>query len=140
MKRESSRHRRRNQLLIVVVVLSNVIGNVALSHGMRQTGSIISASPLDYLRAFAKPATVAGVLVLVVWMVSNLALLSRADLSFVLPVTASAYVLIAIAGRFWLGEQISAVRWLGIVAITVGVVLAEETPSRTTEAPAEHVI
>lgn len=140
MSRESSRHRRRNQLLILVVVLSNVIGNVALSHGMHQTGSIISASPLDYIRAFAKPWTVAGVVVLMVWMISDLALLSRADLSFVLPVTASAYVLIAIAGHFWLGERISAVRWLGIIAITLGVVLAEETPSRTTEAPPEHLL
>lgn len=132
MNRESALHRRRNQLLVLLVVLSNVIGNVALSHGMRQTGSIISASPLDYLRAFAKPWTVAGVLVLIIWMISDLALLSRADLSFVLPVTASAYVLIAVAGHFWLGERISLVRWLGIAAITAGVVLAEETPSRTT--------
>jgi drug/metabolite transporter (DMT)-like permease len=99
---------------------------------MRQTGSIISASPLDYVRAFARPWTVAGVVVLAIWMISNLALLSRADLSFVLPVTASGYVLIAIAGHFGLGESISIIRWIGILAISFGVVLAEKTPSRTT--------
>lgn len=132
MKRESLLHRRRNQWLIVVVVLTNVIGNVALSHGMRQTGVIVSASPLDYVRAFARPWTVIGVAVLAGWMISNLALLSRADLSFVLPVTASGYVLIALAGHFWLGEHISVVRWAGIVAISLGVIVAEETPSRTT--------
>jgi drug/metabolite transporter (DMT)-like permease len=131
MKPESSIHKRRNHLLILVVVLTNVFGNVALSHGMRQAG-IVSASPLDYMRAFVKPWTVAGIVILVVWMVGDLALLSRADLSFVLPVTASAYVLIALAGHFWLGERISVVRWIGIAAITLGVVLAEETPSRTT--------
>jgi drug/metabolite transporter (DMT)-like permease len=133
MKHESLLHRRRNQLLIVVVVLASVIGNVALSHGMRQTGAIISASPLDYVRAFARPWTVIGVAVLAGWMISNLALLSRADLSFVLPVTASGYVLIALAGHFWLGEHISVVRWAAIVAISLGVILAEETPSRTTQ-------
>ena len=121
--------------------MSNVIGNVSLGHGMHQTGAIVSASPLDYLIAFAKPWTVIGVVVLAAWMVSNLALLSRADLSFVLPVTASGYVLIALAGRFWLGEHISPLRWLGIAAIAFGVILAEETPSRTTdtvrEPPAE---
>ncbi len=137
MKPESSIHKRRNQLLIVVVVLTNVIGNVALSHGMRHAGSVVSASPLDYLRAFLRPWTVAGVVVLTAWMLTNLALLSRADLSFVLPVTASGYVLIALAGHFFLGEHISAVRWLGIAAITLGVVLTEETPSRTTEETAE---
>ena len=51
MTHETSIHKRRNQLLILVVILSNVIGNVALSHGMRQTGAIVSASPLDYVRA-----------------------------------------------------------------------------------------
>jgi drug/metabolite transporter (DMT)-like permease len=134
MMRETSTHKRRNQLLILVVILSNVIGNVALSHGMRQTGAIVSASPLDYVRAFAKPWTIAGVSVLALWMVSNLALLSRADLSFVLPVTASGYILVALTGHFWLGEPISALRWAGICAITFGVVLVEETPSRTTNA------
>ena len=137
MKPESSSHKRRNQWLILVVILSNVIGNVALGHGMRQTGAIVSASPLDYVKAFAQPWTVIGVVVLAGWMISNLALLSRADLSFVLPITASGYVLIALAARFWLGEHISSLRWVGIAAIALGVILAEETPSRTTDAGRE---
>jgi drug/metabolite transporter (DMT)-like permease len=137
MKPESSIHRHKNQLLILVVIAANVLGNVALSYGMRETGAILSLSPLDYLRAFAKPWTVAGVVVLLIWMVSDLALLSRADLSFVLPVTASTYVLIAIAGHFWLGERVSGVRWLGIIAISLGVLLAEKTPSRTTDVVTE---
>ncbi|HSM87347.1 MAG TPA: hypothetical protein VLT16_14415 [Candidatus Limnocylindrales bacterium] len=140
MKPETSTHKRRNQLLILIVILSNVLGNLALSHGMRHSGAVVSASPLDYLRALARPWTVAGVVILIVWMVTDLALLSRADLSFVLPVTAGGYVLIALAGHFWLGERISVLRWAGIAAITVGVVLAEETPSRTTEAPPEQIL
>jgi bacterial/archaeal transporter family protein len=137
MKTESSIHRHKNQLLILVVVLANVIGNVALSYGMRETGTIVSISPLDYVAAFAKPWTIVGIVVLLVWMITDLALLSRADLSFVLPVTASTYVLIALAGHFWLGERISGARWLGIIAISLGVLLAEETPSRTTELDVE---
>jgi drug/metabolite transporter (DMT)-like permease len=73
-------------------------------------------------------------------MLTDLALLSRADLSFVLPVTASAYVLVAIAGHFLLSEHISWQRWLGIVLITGGVILAEETPARTTEGPSERLL
>lgn len=131
--RETSTHKNRNQVLIIVVILSSVTGNVILGHGMRQTGTIISASPLDYVKAFANPWTVAGVLILMIWMSTNLALLSRADLSFVLPVTAIGNVLVALAAHFGLGEEISLLRWLGILAITFGVVLAERTPSRTTE-------
>jgi drug/metabolite transporter (DMT)-like permease len=70
-------------------------------------------------------------------MISNLALLSRADLSFVLPVTAAGYVLVAVMGHFWLGEPISPARWAGICAITLGVVLVEKTPSRTTNGARE---
>ena len=123
----------KTRVLTLMVVITNVIGNVMLSHGMQQVGKIVSASPLDYVRAFADPWTVAGVSILVIWMISDLALLSAADLSFVLPVTASAYVLIALAGHFFLHDRISWIRWIGITVITLGVILAEETPARTTE-------
>jgi drug/metabolite transporter (DMT)-like permease len=131
---------RKTQLLVVLVVVSNVAGNVSLSHGMQQVGRIISASPFDYLKAFANPWTAAGICILAIWMLCDLALLSRADLSFVLPVTASAYVLVALFGKILLHEHISWLRWLGIVLITGGVVLAEETPTRTTKGPPEHLI
>jgi len=131
---------RKTQLLVLIVVVSNVIGNVSLSHGMHQVGRIVSASPLDYVKAFANPWTVVGICILTIWMLSDLALLSRADLSFVLPVTASAYVLVAILGHFVLHDRISWERWLGILLITGGVILAEETPSRTTKGPPEHLL
>jgi drug/metabolite transporter (DMT)-like permease len=107
---------------------------------MHQVGRIVSASPFDYLRAFANPWTLAGICVLVIWMLSDLALLSRADLSFVLPVTASAYVLVALLGHFLLHDHISWARWIGIALITGGVILAEETPARTTKGPPEHLL
>jgi len=131
---------RKTQLLVLIVVVSNVIGNVSLSHGMHQVGRIVSASPLDYVKAFANPWTVVGICILTIWMLADLALLSRADLSFVLPVTASAYVLVAILGHFLLHDRISWERWLGILLITGGVILAEETPSRTTKGSPEHLL
>lgn len=118
-----------------MVVLTNVTGNICLSHGMQEVGTIVSASPVDYLRALMNPWVLAGSSTLAMWMISELALLSRADLTFVLPVTASAYVLTALAGHFLLGDEISWQRWLGIVIISVGVFLAEETPSLTSVEP-----
>lgn len=131
---------RKTQILVLLVVITNVLGNVSLSRGMHQVGRIVSASPFDYLRAFANPWTAAGIFVLLIWMLSDLALLSRADLSFVLPVTASAYVLVAIVGHFFLHDHISWERWIGILLITGGVILAEETPARTTKGPPEHLL
>jgi transporter family protein len=123
-----------------MVVVTNVLGNVSLSQGMHQVGRIVSASPFQYLRAFANPWTLLGICILVIWMLSDLALLSRADLSFVLPVTASAYVLVALLGHFLLHDHISWERWVGIVLITGGVILAEETPERTTKGPPERLL
>jgi drug/metabolite transporter (DMT)-like permease len=75
---------------------------------------------------------IAGVLVLMAWMISDLALLSRADLSYVLPMTSVSYMLIAIIGHWILHERISLTRWLGILVITLGVILVGETPPATT--------
>jgi drug/metabolite transporter (DMT)-like permease len=73
-------------------------------------------------------------------MVAQLALLSRADLSFVLPITASAYILIAVFGHFFFHEHISPGQWTGIAAIFLGTVLVGCTPARTTKPHPEHEI
>lgn len=130
----------KTRILVILVIATNVLGNVFLSRGMHQVGRIVSASPLAYLRAFANPWTLLGICILIIWMLSDLALLSRADLSFVLPVTASAYVLVALGGHFLLHEHISWARWTGILLITGGVILAEETPSRTTRGGPEKLL
>ena len=132
------RHRRRTQLLVLIAIGTQVAGNVFLSYGMRRAGAILSASPLDYIRAL-NVWTLAGVFALAIWMVTDLALLSRADLSFVLPVIATSYVLIAIVGHFVLNERVSGVRWIGILLISFGVLLAETTPDRTTRRQGESL-
>jgi uncharacterized membrane protein len=59
-----------------------------------------------------------------------MALLSWADLSYVMPVTAIGYVVTAFAARIFLGENVSLARWIGIVLITAGVTLVGRTDSR----------
>jgi drug/metabolite transporter (DMT)-like permease len=140
MNSENGGKRGKTQGLVVLVIVTNVFGNIFLSRGMHQVGRIVSFSPADYLRALANPSAVVGILILVVWMLSDLALLSRADLSFVLPVTATAYVLVALVGHFFLHDHISWQRWVGILLITGGVILAEETPARTTTGPPESLL
>jgi drug/metabolite transporter (DMT)-like permease len=118
--------------LILAVIVSNVIGNVALSRGMHDIGQMLSFSPLPYLHAILNPWVGTGVIVLAFWMFFDLALLSRADLSYVQPVTSIGYILIALLGHFALRERISWERWLGICVIAAGVMLVGKTPTRTT--------
>jgi uncharacterized membrane protein len=112
--------------------VTNVLGNVALSHGLHHSAATMSVSFFDYIHA-VNPWTLTGISLLIVWMACDLALLSRADLSYVLPFTASSNVLIAFAGHFWLHEHISMARGIGILMISLAVLLAETTPDRTTK-------
>jgi uncharacterized membrane protein len=59
-------------------------------------------------------------------------LLSWADLSFVVPVTAVGYALAAVAGHFLLGENVSLPRWAGALLIAAGTALVGTTSIRTT--------
>ncbi len=124
--------------LIVLVMASNVGGNALLSRGMREVGTVAPGAVAGYLHAFLDPWVAAGILVLILWMIIQMGLLSRADLSFVLPVTALNYVLIAIVGETLLHERISGPRWIGVVLIAGGAMLVGETAPRTTPEPPEE--
>lgn len=118
-----------------VVIATNVIGNYALSRGLREVGGIESWSPLPYIRAFANVWVALGVFFMLTWLISRLMLLSWADLSYVLPVTAFAYVLSAVAGAIYLNEHVSVLHWAGICVITVGTALVAITYPETSESP-----
>jgi len=119
MDKEHARLRAKTWLFAVVVILANVCGNFCMKRGMpeRLTG------PLDYIAVLFRPWVSLGVLLLILWMLARMALLSWADLSYVLPVTSIGYALAALAGSVFLHEQISARRWAGIALIVAGVAL-----------------
>lgn len=119
-------------VVTLVVILANVIGNFSLTWGMRKTGPGVFDTPLGYITALFDPWVALGVCLLMLWMLSQMALLSWADLSYVLPVTAAGYVLAAIAGRVFLQERISAARWTGVALIMTGVALVGRTGHSTT--------
>ena len=102
--------------LLLTVILANVTGNLLLTIGVKQ-------------EAFAWLA--AGILVLAFWTLTRMTLLSKADLSYVLPVTAIGYVLNAVAGRIVLAEQISTTRWAATLLIVAGTALVSRTAPRT---------
>lgn len=122
----------KTRLFTILVILTNVLGDSSLRVGMRQVGPIVSASPTAYLLAFLNPWVAIGVSLLILWMLSHMALLSWADLSYVLPVTSIGYALVALAGRVFLHEEVSPTRWAGILLIVGGVILVGRTEFNTT--------
>ena len=90
---------------------------------MRHGAEEITASPLSFIQAIVNPWVSFGIVLLVLWMLSKMFLLSWADLTYVLPVTAFGYVLNAALGRLFLGEVITPARWAGTLLIMAGVIL-----------------
>ena len=120
----------KNHLFVWISVVTNTVGNVLLSVGMHKVQISPASYPLELLRMFTNPWIDAGVLLLIVWLASQLSLLSWADLSYVLPVTSASYVLTAVLGRVFLHESVSLARWSGIFMISIGVMLVMGTSPR----------
>ena len=121
-------------VLTLAVVLLNAFGNLALAWGMKHRGAV-SANPLDYIQALFDPIVALGVGLLILWLLTRMTLMSWADLSFVIPMTAVGYLLSAVFGHIFLGEQISPLRWLATLFIVVGIGLVGSTPHKSKPLP-----
>ena len=106
-------------------------GNLSLAWGTKHLPDTLAANPLVYLRAMLDPGIAAGIVMLILALLVRLALLSLADLSFVLPMTAIGYVLAALLGRFFLAEAVSPQRWIAVALIFAGAALVGSTPQAT---------
>ena len=113
--------------MVLLIVFSDSAGNVFVTKGMKQVGEVTSYRPRNLLRAarsaLTNPMMGLGVLCMAVAFFSFLALLSWADLSFVLPATALGYVVSVIGARYVLKENVTAARWIGAIIICLGVAL-----------------
>jgi len=134
MTAEAARLRIKTWVCATVVVLSNVFGNFFLKRGLPAD----LPTPLSYITALFQPWAALGVALLVLWLISRMALLSWADLSYVLPVTSIGYVLVALVGKAFLHEQIGVKRWSGILLIVAGVALVSAATPPLTEHGADN--
>lgn len=127
----------KTRVLLAIVIVSNSIGNVVLSYGMRAVGDISSYSPASLgssaIAAFANPWVLLGTSLLVLFFAAHTLLLTWADLSYVLLVTSCGYALVAALGAIFLDESISPLRWCGIALVSCGVALVASTPASTSE-------
>src|SRR5579864_3087197 len=92
-----------------------------LSHGMKQAGNISLSHLQGVILALLNPWVTVGILLLLAFFASYMNALSWADLTYVLPATSLGYVVLALVAKFAVHEQISLMRWLGIVLISGGV-------------------
>ena len=128
--------RLRNRTTIAFIVITNSVGNLLLALGTRNLPAFDPAALLPYFAgALVNGWMLAGVAVLAVSMYAQLSMLTWSDLSYVVPMTASGYILTAVLGQVFLNEGVSFVRWAGIALISFGVLLVAETGPRTVHEP-----
>ncbi len=130
---------RRNELRvfhwIVLVTLLKPFSNLFLAWGMRGMPVLAATHPATLLPALLDPLVTIGVGMQIVWLLMRMSLLSQADLSFILPVTAAGYVISTFLGSVVLHEQVSLARWIGAILISAGAALVASSPRMTPAAP-----
>jgi ceramide glucosyltransferase len=113
-------------LLLFSLIACSSLGEVLSAKGMQKVGDI-SFRPKALLKAlgrmFRNPYLFGGVACLAISFFSFISLLSYADLSFVVPLTAIGYITNTVGARFFLKERISKARWAGTLLVAFGVAI-----------------
>jgi drug/metabolite transporter (DMT)-like permease len=126
-----SGHTARTYRLLLLTLLLRPFGNLSLAWGMHHFPRLLAFEPLSYLQALLNPFVALGIAMLILALLTRMALLSVADLSFVLPLTATGYIISAMLGKVFLGEDVASNQWLGTCMIFAGVVLVGSTPEQS---------
>jgi len=115
-------------VLIFCVPLISTLGLLLLKMGMNQVGPVTRADLQSLFVLFVSvstnPLILSAVALFVASFLMLLILLSSFDLSYTYPLLASIYILVPLASRVVLGEQIPMFRWMGIFIISVGLIVA----------------
>jgi len=112
-------------------MLLGATGDVSLSCGMKEVGSISLGRWTHVFGALLNPWVLAGIALLIGFMAAYLTALSWADLTYVLPATAMGYIITAAMAKVLLHENVTPRRWIGILLITIGVGFVAGGPALT---------
>ena len=114
-------------LLVGVIVVCFSFGDIALTRGMKQAGEISSLrlKVLDQVggRAIRSPLVLLGGALQIIAFATYLVALSRRDLSYIFPLTATSDIVTTLAARYMLRERVTPTRWAGVVIVTLGIAL-----------------
>lgn len=114
-------------VLMLMAVTAGTVGDLLLAKGMKELGDLSTMNLRGImevaLRAMTEWKIVVGTAMLALFFFLWLAVLSWEDLSVALPLQALNYVLVALLAKYLLNEQVSPLRWAGIIMVCIGVML-----------------
>src|SRR5579863_10480952 len=132
--------------ILLFVVLTGTGGEICLTHAMKLLGEVHDFRPRAIVSLVLRSLRVGwlwlGVLLMAASFFSFLTMLSWYPVSFVIPATSLAYVAGAFGAKIFLGEQLNATRWAGILLICLGVSMAwvDNLPASLPYVPAVTIL
>ena|SRR5688572_1900545 len=118
-------------VLVLIACVLGGAGHVFLAKGMKTIGDMTEApsSRLGAMvgRTLSNPWVLCGVFLQALFFAMYLVLISRADVSMVLPLTAIDYIVVVFLAQMLLGESVTSMRWVGVALIVVGTTLVSRT-------------
>lgn len=112
---------------IAGTILFTVLGQLSLKAGMIEVGAVPSDAKalVPFLwAAFTNWKVVFGLASAVMAAILWMGAVSRSDISFAYPFMALAIVLVLALSGVVFGEQVSLGRWLGVLVVCLGLVIA----------------
>jgi drug/metabolite transporter (DMT)-like permease len=114
-------------LILIVGLVFEATGVVLLKKGITQVGEVQKINAAEIFRivkaGVSNPYVLFGVFFEALFFGCLLILMSESDISFLWPLTALSFVMTTIAARLFLAEQVSPIRWAGVVLIMLGAAL-----------------
>jgi len=111
-------------LILIIGLIFEAVGVVSLKMGITQLGEMKQISVAELTRVITAGATNAyvllGVLCEALFFASLLILLAKSDVSLLWPLTGLSFVFATFAAMWFLHEQVSLIRWVGVVCIMIG--------------------
>jgi drug/metabolite transporter (DMT)-like permease len=111
-------------LILLVGLFFESTGVILLKKGMNVIGEMHGYTAAEIVRVVKAGATnpqiLLGVFFEALFFVCLLILMSKSDISFLWPLTALSFVFATFAAIWFLGESVSAVRWMGVILIVIG--------------------
>jgi len=114
-------------IILIVALIFEAVGVVLLSQGLQEIGDVGKITPAAIKRVVLQGATnrniLLGVLFEAIFFGALLVLLAKADVSLIWPLTSIGFVLTTAAAKFIRHEEVSSLRWNGVVLIMIGAAL-----------------
>lgn len=114
-------------ILLPMIMVAGTAGELCMARAMKSLGETTDFSPRGIARVVIRAAQTGwmwlAILLMATGFFSLLGMLSIANVSFVVPVTAFSYVIGTMGGKLFLREQVTHRRWAGVLLVCVGVTL-----------------